>query len=180
MKDEREVINRGTIAKKLIRESKRSAIGTVIFMFLGALLFALPGLIFSDFPIGKTAVGILCAIFVVVCLIYIIRALIDLSRANGGRFTVVEDCLKEVEDNKFSFVNLLTSRGFFSRQNFNHVFKFASGKIFVANSETYRNTSIDAAATFSVAGDSFFVVAYEAKPNKIIWIYSAKLFNYKE
>ena len=62
---------------------------------------------------------------------------------------------------------------------FRHIFKFKSGKIFVANAEEYKNTRLDTAAEFSLRGDNFYLVFYNDSPNKIILLFSSKTYNYK-
>ena len=61
-----------------------------------------------------------------------------------------------------------------------HVFKFESGKTFVANSAEYQTTHLDTAAQVSSKGDSYITVFYNDAPDKIILLYSTKMFVYKE
>jgi len=57
--------------------------------------------------------------------------------------------------------------------------KFLSGKRFVIGSEQSRNTHLSAAAGFSLPGDAFLLVSFNAFPDKVVWIYSCKIYHYK-
>lgn len=69
---------------------------------------------------------------------------------------------------------------FGNKAHLNYVFKFQSGKMFIANAEEYKNTRLGMVAEFSLPGDTFFLVHYNGSPDKIILLYISKLYNYKD
>ena len=186
-KDEREILTRPTIQKKLIYEAKRSMIGSLLMCILGTMVFGMMSLIllFSNYVTfaTKLIVSILVSLYFIACAFFFIRAILRMIKAKRGNFTVVEDMLEEIKDNRFSILQLIMYGGmhtlFGGKSHLNHIFKFKSGKIFVANAEEYKNTKLGAAAEFSLPGDTFFLVFYNDNPNKIILLFNSKIYTYK-
>lgn len=184
MRDEREVLTREIISQKLIREAKRSMVGSVLMLLLGALalgmlhvmsLYASP----SVSSIAVIAEIVLDAIFVGACIFFFVRGALRMSKARHGEFSVVEDSLLDIQEDRFSLWQMLLTGRIFDRSNYVHIFKFQSGKKVVVNSDEYQNTGLDAAAKFSLPGDTFFLVFYKDSPEKIVLLYSSKIYNYK-
>lgn len=87
-----------------------------------------------------------------------------------------------VQDNVFSlWRGIVNSGSGYGRRkdDCEHIFEFESGKRFVVGASRYGNTGIDATAEFSLEGDRFFLVYYNDAPDKLIFIFSAKIYNYK-
>lgn len=185
MRDERQILTREHIYNKLIREAKRSMLGSIMMLVLGSLILGIMSFVFlgaandNNFTALTILEMILSAAFVLTCGFFFVRALWRLFKAKHGEFTVFEDTLTEIEDNKFSLWQLFLSGNLFSQANYNHIFKFKSGKKFIANSSEFQNTHIDTAAQISLIGDHFILVYYNDVPEKVIWIYSNKIYNYK-
>ena len=186
-KDEREILTRQNILKKLIYEAKRSMVGSLLMCVLGAVIFGMISLLLltpSYVTIAtKLIVGILIALYFIACAFFFIRAILRMIKAKRGNFTVVEDILTEVKDNQFNLIQLIMYGGrhtlLGNKAHLRHVFQFESGKTFIANAEEYKNTRLGTAAEFSLPGDTFFLVFYNDNPNKIILLFSSKIYAYK-
>ena len=183
-KDEREILTRPTIQKKLIYEAKRSMIGSLLMCILGTMVFGMVSLILL-FPnyvtfATKLIVSILVSLYFIACAFFFVRALLRMIKAKRGNFTVVEDVLSEIKDNQFSLVQLILYGGWHSllgnKSHLNHVFKFQSEKTFIANVEEYKNTRLGKTAEFSSIGDSFYLVFYNDSPDKIVLLFSSKIY----
>ena len=188
MRDEREILTRQIISKKLTYEAKRSMVGALLICILCALVFGMFNLLLLSAhhvsPIAKIVVILLQLPVYVICAFFIVRAIINIVKIKRDAFTVVEDELVYVKDNEFSLLQLILYGGrhtlFGNKAHLRHVFEFKSGKKFVANVEEYKNTRLGVAAQFSMAGDSFFVVSYDNSPDKIILLFSSKTYTYKD
>lgn len=186
-KDEREIITRQAILNKLVYEAKRSMVGSLLMCGLGFVIFGMISLILLMPPyvtiVTKLIVGILVALYLIACAFSFIRALLRMIKAKRGDFTIVEDVLAEINDNQLSILQLIMYGGkhtlFGNKAHLNHVFKFKSGKMFIANTEEYKNTRLGTAAEFSLPGDTFFLVFYNDNPNKIFLLFSSKIYAYK-
>jgi len=183
--DEREILNRNIICKKLKKEAQRSIYVYMLILILGSLLEGMMYLVLSS--AGSERFGTLEKVefiigfgaLVAICLFFLIRALLLISKAVRGEFTVLEESLTRVEEDRLSIFQTVLTGHPFSRANYNHIFRFDSGKTFVANCGEYQNTKIATAARFSLPGDKFFTVFYNDRPEKIILLFSAKTHNYK-
>lgn len=184
MKDEREVLTRQIVSNKLIWEAKRSMIGSLLMCILGAVVLGMMCLILLTpsyvTTVTKLIVSLFISLYFIVCIFFFARALFRMFMAKGGDFTVAEDILTEVNDNQLSIIQLLMHGGihtlFGNKAHLNHVFRFKSGKMFIANAEEYKNTRLGAVAEFSLPGDSFFLVFYNNSPNKIVLLFSSKTY----
>ena len=76
--------------------------------------------------------------------------------------------------------NYLFTGKIFDPEYYEHIFQFESGRRFVANAAAYRGTRLEAVADFSMAGDVFFLVVYQDAPQKIVLLYSSKIYRYQE
>lgn len=190
-KDEREILTKEKIRRKLVREAQQSVVGTILMLFMGSLFFGVTYLMFSmaessNKGIVLTIEGVLAVLFAVVCLSSLVRSVMRLIKAQRGEFSVVEEALTDIQANQFSlrhfFLNLwLNLPSIIHRDNwFIHIFAFESGKQFIANSGEYRNTGLGVTAQIASAGDRYYTVFYNDSPEKIVWLYSTKLCNYKE
>ena len=188
MKDEREVLTRQIISKKLTYEAKCSMVGALFICILCVLLFGMLNLFLQaahSVPQIIKTVGIMLPLPVyVVCAFIFVRAIINVFEIKRDAFTIVEDKLICVKDNEFSLWQLILYGGrhtlFGNKSHLRHVFEFKSGKKFVANVEEYKNTRLGAAAQFSMPGDTFFIVCYNDAPSKIILLFSSKTYTYKD
>ena len=186
-KDERDVLTRKIILDKLIYEAKRSMIGSLLSFGLGAVTlgaFSLILLTLSYVTIGtKVIVGLMISIYFAICAFFFTRAFFRLINAKRGKYTVVEDILTEINDNQLNILQLLLHGGWHTlvgnKAHLNHIFKFKSGKMFIANAEEYKNTKLGTATEFSLPSDTFFLVFYNDNPNKIILLFNSKIYTYK-
>ena len=179
MKNEREMLTREFVAQKLIRDAKRSMVGSALILILGFLLFGMLR-VMSSFI--SSSVSILAYIFEIVfaavCVFFFVRGALKMSKARHGKFSVVEEVLSKVRDERLNIWKMIFLTGrIFSVDNYEHIFEFESGKKFIINSR--ENTTLDATAGFSIPKDAFFTVFYNDRPEKIVWIYSSKLYDYK-
>ncbi len=187
MKDERKILTRDIIYQKLLIDAKRTIGMRVLIFILSTLFFGMLYLIAlrSGVLAAIIVTGAFFAFETVSCIFIVVRALLRTIKARRGEFSIIDDSVIEVEDNKLSIYQLLSNVwlhgifGFFPKSNYYHIFKFESGKKFVANREEYRNTHIDTIAQVSLPGDHFFTVFYNDAPEKIILFYSDKIYNYK-
>ena len=194
MRDEREILTRQIISKKLIYEAKRSMVGALFISILCALVFGMFNLLLLSAhhvsPITRLAVNLLQLPVYAVCVFFFVRAIINICKTNRGAFNVTEEELVSVKDNEFSLLSLLSLLQlvfcggldiiFGNKSHLRHVFEFKSGKKFVANVEEYKNTRLGVAAQFSMPGDTFFIVCYNDAPSKIILLFSSKTYTYKD
>lgn len=185
MKDEREILTRQSIQKKLIYEAQRSWVASLLMCFLGAIVYGFMFLLSHEIFAAKLIVCIFAALNFIVCAFFFVRAISRMIRAKHGNFTIVEDVLTEIKDNEFSMIQFLLYGGWHSflgnnKSHLKHVFKFQSGKIFIANVEEYKHTRLHSAAEFSLAGDVFYLVFYNNSPNKIILLFTSKTHVLKE
>ena len=190
MKDERELLTRKRIAAQLAWEAKHSVLGAAIVCAIGALLLT----VFCRLVIPK-AHAAWSYLAILPCLaafmITFTHSLLLLGMIRRGEFVVAEDRLVDVQTdrlNKRSAVlygdysiwnQIFFGRGY-SRDCYEHIFQFESGRRFVANAQTYHGTRLETVAEFSMPGDTFFLVMYEDKPQKIVLLYSAKIYRYQE
>ena len=179
MKDEREILTREDIYKKLLREAKRSIVGSLLMLALVAVVSGifLP-LIASAAPYLFYAIFGSFFLILLFCLFCVWRGCLRIGKARRGEFSVIEDTLVNVEVNKLSFGRILLGGGRF-RDYLNHVLCFQSGKKIVINSGEYQKTHLDSIVHVSFPGDTFILVFYPDTPEKIIWLYSTKVYNYK-
>lgn len=184
MKDKREILTRETVAQRLIWRAKRSMVGAAIVLFLSAVIlgmFHVMTLYESPSPSAllttlELALDVLMVSF---CVFYLVRGALQIHWVRKGKFTVAEDILLDVKEDKISLLRVLFLTGrLFDRSNYVHVFSFLSGKQFIATSGEHHGT--DAAAGFSLPGDAFFLVFFDRKPEKILLLYSARTYHYKE
>jgi uncharacterized membrane protein YdcZ (DUF606 family) len=186
MKDERRPLNRKIMHEKLIYEAKRSIVGSLLILFLSSVVYGMLCLVLtmglpSTRPILIIA-WIAGGLFGICYLVYLVRGVLALVKAQSASFTVAEESLVGVETDQFSWHKLLISfnlRQFFQGRHFNYIFLFESGKKFVADSGEYQNTHLDTAAKYSLEGDRFFVVTYDDAPDKIVLLFSAKTYQYQ-
>lgn len=184
MKDEREILTREIISQKLKRDAKRSVVGAVLMLIPGALV---AGLMHAMTQLASPSPSLLAllaeivvdAAFVTACAVFFVRGILQLNRVRRGEFSVTEDILLSIEDNRLSFGQMLLTGRLFDRSNYVHDFKFLSGKRFVIGSEQSRNTHLSAAAGFSLPEDAFLLVSFNAFPDKVVWIYSCKIYHCK-
>ena len=186
--DEREVLTKQIVSKKLIYESKRSMVGALLICILDAIFFGMFKLTILNHPyvtdVTRLTANLLQIPICGVCVFLFIRAIVNISKVKRGAFTVAKDVLADIKDHQFSLKQLVLYGGrdilLGSKAHLRHVFKFESGKVFIANAEEYKNTRLATAAEFSLPGDIFFLVFYNDSPNKIILLFSAKTHNYKD
>ena len=188
MRDEREILTRQIVSKKLTYEAKRSMVGVLLISILCAIIFGMINLLlltaYFISPTTKLVVNLLQLPVYVICAFFIVRAIINIVKIKRDAFTVVEDELVYLKDNEFSLLQLILYGGrhtlLGNKSHLRHIFEFKSGKKFVANVEEYKNTKLGSAAQFSMPGDSFFIVFYNDSPNKIILLFSSKTHTYKD
>ena len=179
MRDEREILTRALVIKKLKFEAQRPMVTAGLIFFTGTILFAIPFLIASSL-VTKILVAVLYALPMILCAISCIRSLIRLGKISRGEFTVEEDVLTEVKDHQLSIWRLIVYGGWHSlmgdKSHLQHVFQFQSGKRFVANAEEYKNARLGTAAEFSMPGDVFYIVSYNDSPDKPVLLFSSKIY----
>lgn len=179
MRDEREILTRALVIKKLKYEAQRSMVSAALIFFVGMILFGMLYLSFSS-PAAKISVAVFYAVPAIVCVISLIRGVLQLGKISRGEFTVSEDVLTEIEDNQLSIRQLLLYGGWHSlmgnKSHLRHVFQFQSGRKFIANAEEYKNARLGTAAEFSMPGDTFFLVSYNDSPDKIVLLFSGKIY----
>lgn len=184
MKDEREILTRELIRQKLTHEAKRvmlTSLFTLIFgsLFIGLVYFMLLMAFSSNPALPKIITAITFTALALCCAFLTVRGALQLGKIRRGEFTVLEDVLLEVKEDRINVLRALISGRIFDKDSYEHIFKFKSGKTFVANSGEYRNTRLGASAGFSMPGDVFYTVFYNDAPDKIVWFYSSKTYNCK-
>ena len=190
MNDQKEILTRDIVQQKLIGEAKRRAIGAALI--LAPILVAL-GLMYL-LAIATTSPTSFLAIFMLVALvgaiiisgIDILYGSIQLYKARKGNFSIAVESLVKMEDFKFSIWQFLLRfdlrfpiLSLLQRPYYNHIFEFESGKKFVANAYDYKETHVNTAAQISNVGEKMIVVVYNSNPDRIIMLFSPKIYNYK-
>ena len=195
-KDEREILTRQSVSQKLIYEAKRSIFTNLFCVFIEILLFGMFYLVlsFADASLVIRILRITALISMVLCFtgcaVSVVRSILNICKTRRGDFTVFQDGLTEIKMDKINFsryffklIYLLICGGLFrfflDRSHYQHIFQFQSGRTFIANAEEYKNTRLGTAAEFSLPGDTFFLVFYNDNPNKVILLFSAKIYAYK-
>ena len=184
MRDERELLTRDIVQQKLIREAKRAIIGPVLIFLLGFLVLGLPGLLLLKMsPTFSIVFAVAFIVLAYVCLFQIKRGNKQLGNAKCGDFLITEERLTKIEDHKLSvwqiILRLNTQFPIITKDYYNHIFEFESGKKFVVNAGEYKDTHIGTVAQFSQVGEELIVVSYVDSPEKIIMLFSPKIYNYK-
>lgn len=180
MKDERELLTREIIAEKLVWNAKRSMVGALMMLVLGAVLF---GMLFamsavappSESWIGGILEAVTAGLYFAACVFFFVRGMVFHGKAKRGAFTVEEDVLSSVEEDRFSFRRLRFLRTLTDLFDFDYVFRFESGRIFYRTRSEAQRGRIGALADLSMAGDRFYLVTYEGAPQKVVLLYSARL-----
>ena len=191
MKDEKEILTRDSIQKKLIHEAKRAIIGPALLLLLGAFVYGIMFLALIapswDSKLFLIFIAVPFAILAIILIIRMIKGFAQLGKARRGEFSIVEDRLTRMEDHKFRFWRFLLRfdlrapvMSFIRKPYYEHVFHFASGKQFVIDAYEYENTHIGTVAQFSQTGDELILVSYDDAPEKIIMLFSPKIYNYKK
>ena len=189
MHDERELLTKETVKNLLIRNNKREVVRNMIIILLGTFMwwitYVLLGDISESFFLISLVYGLVSCAVVSVGVFYLVCALLTIKKAYRGEFSVYEDVLKSVEENKTDKITkkrllliILTGSYRVYNRPYHH-FVFESGKEFKAPCGEFRGSRIESAARFSLPGDRFFLVSYDKKPNDIIWVYSAKIYSLK-
>jgi len=185
MKDERELLTREIVAEKLAGSAKHSMIGSVLLLILGivgfGILLLMDSMMNDSIGISLTVIVdcVLLAACVIVCVCFFARGAKRLIRARRGDFTVIDDVLSDVKEDQLSIGQMILTGRIHDRMNYRHVLYFESGRKFVANSEEYRHTRLEAAVRFSLPGDVFHLVCYNDDPKKIILLFASKIYRYQ-
>lgn len=190
MKDEREILTRAIVQQKLIRKEKRDIIGNALLLLLGAFVYGFMFLLLLipswDAKLFLIFVAIPFALLSIIPIIHIIKGCVKLGKARRGAFSVTEDSLSKMEDFKFSFWKFLLRfdmrtpvMSFIKKPYYEHVFQFESGKKFVIDAYEYENTHMGTVAQFSQMGDKLIVAFYNDTPERIVLLFSPKIYHYK-
>ena len=179
--DEREVLTYQKISKKLQHSAKANIAMSVVFLILFSFL-SLCMFFITKGIVRYIVLALLDIPFGLFCIASIVMEAIKLYGAKNGEFSVVRERLEYVEASKPSFRQflfwILTQRGFVSREYYlRHIFHFESGKEYIISVNA--SMASDVAAEFSMPGDTFFVVFFNSRPNKIALVYNEKIYNYK-
>ncbi len=98
----------------------------------------------------------------------------DFVALSNARFTVSED--------KFGRVDVCpkprSRRSRYSK--FQYVFLFASGKIYIIDTDVNNGTRLEHSVSFSHEGDIFYLVTMDRDPEVPVLIYSSNVFRYEE
>ena len=185
MKDEREILTREIILQKLARSAKRSMIGAFIMLVLGALMLGMLHLMSRYASPSSSDLTVIAEIaldlaFVGACVFFFARGALRMHKARRGDFSIVEDFLLEVQDDRFSLREMLLTGSLISPSNYVHVFRFQSGKRAVISSGGNQTNTLDTTARISLPGDRFILVVYNDAPEKIVLLYSTKLYTYSQ
>ena len=190
MKDNREILTRDILQQKLIQEAKHLIIGATLLLVPISIILGLTYLVvcFSTSPNSFLSIFLLVAIIgaAIIFGIDIIRGAIRLCKARQGEFTIVEENLIKMEAFKFSFWQLFLRfdlrfpiLSLIHRPYFNHIFEFESGRKYIVNADEYKDAHVNTAAQISQVGDTLLVVSYNDNPQKVIRIFSSKIYHYK-
>ncbi len=183
--DGRTGLTRADVYKRLKKDATRTIVGSVTALLVGLMFLGLFLLLETVAPsgIGMILCGVFALLLTTGCAFFFIKGLRTMGKAQRGEFTVREERLMWVEDNKLNpwlfLLNFDLKRPFLSREiSCEHIFQFESGKCVKLNSNAYRHTHLSTAAEFSLPGDLFITVFYDDSPEKITALYSAKLYRY--
>lgn len=187
MKDEREILTRDIVQQKLIYEAKRFIIGPLLIWLLGFIVMGLPSLLLIKMDPSLSALAFVFSFAFIgltfICLFKIKRGSKQLGAAKCGNFVITQERLTKMEDYKLSIWQTLLrfdiSFPIITKDYCNHIFEFESGKKFVVNAGEYKDTHIGTVAQFSQVGDELIVVSYINAPEKIVMLFSPKIYNYK-
>ena len=127
MKDEKEVLIRQTVYQKLIRECKRSMVGSFLLSLFGALIFGMQYLLVvcssSSVPLVVHVIEAVAFVgFVGACAFFFLRAVLRLGKARREELLVVEDRLESMYDERPNLLRMLLTGRISSLSNYDHVF----------------------------------------------------------
>ena len=190
MKDTREILTRDILQQKLIQEAKHLIIGATLLLVPISIILGLTYLVvcYSTSPNSFPSIFLLVAIIgaTIIFGIDIIRGAIQLCKARQGEFSIAEESLIKIEAFKFSFWQLFLRfdlrfpiLSLIHRPYFNHIFEFESGRKYIVNADEYKDAHVNTAAQISQVGDTLLVVSYNDNPQKVIRIFSSKIYHYK-
>ena len=190
MKDNREILTRDILQQKLIQKAKNLIIGATLLLVPISIVLGLTYLVvcYSTSPNSFPSIFLLVAIIgaTIIFGIDIIRGAIQLCKARQGEFSIAEESLIKIEAFKFSFWQFFLRfdlqfpiLSLIHRPYFNHIFEFESGKKFIVNADEYKETHVNTVAQIAQVGDTLLVVSYNNNPQKVIRIFSPKIYNYK-
>ena len=194
MKDERELLTKSKIAEQLAWEVQRTILSAAILCVITSLLLPLLCRLLMMLLESKApgALAWLAALpGLILFTISVTRSLMQLGKARRGEFLVVEDVLTDVQADRLNrrraFLygdSSLWNRVLFGRwydlSCYEHIFSFQSGRRYIATAQEYQGSRLETVADFSLPGDTFILAVYEDAPQKIVLLFSAKIYRYAE
>lgn len=188
MEDERKVLTKDIVREKLVREAKRAIIGPTFIFLLGFIVLGLPGILLvktmPSLSLFGAVLGFAFCGLAFVCAFKIKRGSKLFGEAGCGDFVIAEERLAKIDDHKLSVWQALLRFDIrfpiITKDYYEHIFEFESGKKFVVNAGEYKDTHIGAVAQFSQIGDVLLVVSGADAPEKIIMLFSPKIYKYQE
>ncbi len=184
MKDEREILTRQIVYKKMMTKAKSSVIGALIFFFFEALAFGMQIWLVAMASSMSTAVvileGLLAAALVGHFVFLCMRGVIRMGKVQREEFIVVEDRLEDMQEERPNILRMLMTGRISNLSNYDHVFRFESGRKLVVNCGEVQNSRMDAVAKFSLPGDVFYLVCFRDSSEKIVLLFATKIYQYKD
>ena len=189
MTDERKLLTRQNVYQKLLKKYKYTIFGNFIMLLFGSLIFGMIRWMLSSVNgtsvrVSLVLIDVLWLAFAAVVMIGCVRAFVCMINLKRVGFSVVADRSTKIEDNKISPWKLLLSLEFrgclgsLKKDVYNHTFEFESGKKMSVTKGT--NSHLDVAAEFCEVGDVFWVVFRNDVPQKVLLLYSTKMYDYKD
>jgi hypothetical protein len=176
--DQREVITRTDIGKKLKKDAVRDLVWLLVAAVFAAqyvwLIFFEPEMFRGRHLIVYIMAGAAAALVIWGGISMVYNHVRLVYALFAGKYTVTEDtfCQFELRD-----VPWYQS----SRHHVNdYVFSFASGKTYKVSNLEYNRTRLGYAAQFSKEGEKFYLVSADYKPDKVLLIYSGTLYRYED
>ena len=171
-KDERTVITRGEIAKKLKHDARLELILSVVIGLPVALLFLLLAAEIGNILL-YLYIGIVDAVILGYCAIAVFRTSRLLIDLHHDRFSVEEDRFCSAE------ARPLPRHRRSRHHTCEYRLTFASGRVY-ATEHAPDGVRFSYSFSFSKPGDPFYLVVLHRAPDKPILIYSGVLFRYRE
>lgn len=181
--DERERLTKDSLRAELEKIRKRSVLESFTALFVILLYLLLPYLCIRMLlktmhtaPWVFIVVGVLFGAAALYAVGLTVRTLLQLQKQRtelrNGAFSIFEDRLVSVNEQVIK-----STRRHYSCKI---IFSFESGKQYKIHETDLRGTRLESTIDFSSPGDTFYLVSYDAKPDAVMFIYSAKIYRCEE
>lgn len=180
--DKRERLTKESVRVALEKERKRSVFDSFLALFVILLYLLLPYLCIRmllkamhSAPWVLICTGVLFGAAALLSVGLTAHSLLlsqkQRKALQNGAFSILED--------QFVSVNKRALRSRRLHYSYEIIFSFESGKQYNIHETHLRGTRLESTIDFSSPGDPFYLVVYDARPDKPVLIYSTKTYRFE-